>query len=399
MSFVPHSTLGSLTPPRRRPASSYARVVIADEPLRGRFAYLEHPRLLGLSGLEQMRRFLRKEIPYAPLYFMFGTDFVDATLGTSTWKLPVTPWLQSSAGVLTGGVMAFIADAALGGALYTTFPPNTVLATSELSMNFLRPPGPDTEAIIARAKLIQAGRSQGLTEASVEDADGRLLAHATSRCVIMPLPGPVPDPLPDEPIPWPVYDGPHPYQRPAEGEVIAQDVWDRMSGLEMMRAWRRGELPMSPLSILLDEKAVDCAEGRFACAMPASQWLCTAGGTFYGGAVALLADWAMHGAVHTTLDAGTSWGTLDLKVNFLRPVVPDGRDLEARAQVVHRGKTIAVTTAEVVGADGKTVALATSSAMLMPGRPWQPTRPAAPIDDAPAVEETAADASAAAEGA
>jgi uncharacterized protein (TIGR00369 family) len=87
--------------------------------------------------------------------------------------------------------------------------------------------------------------------------------------------------------------------------------------------------------------------------------------------------------VHTTVDAGTSYATLDLKVNFLRPVVPDGRQLEARASVVHRGRSIAVATVEILTADGKTAALATSSTMILPGRPWRPGEPTAPIDEAP----------------
>jgi hypothetical protein len=65
----------------------------------------------------------------------------------------------------------------------------------------------------------RSGRSLGLSEATVEDASGRLLAHATSRCVLMPLG--VPDaPPPDGPIPWPTYSTPHPFQRPSEGEFL-----------------------------------------------------------------------------------------------------------------------------------------------------------------------------------
>jgi uncharacterized protein (TIGR00369 family) len=96
--------------------------------------------------------------------------------------------------------------------------------------------------------------------------------------------------------------------------------------------------------------------------------------------VALLADHAIGGAVHTTVPAGTSWATLDLKVNFLRPVPPDGRPLAARATVVHRGRTIAVATAEVRTADDKVAALATGSVMILPDRPWRTG--AAPIDEA-----------------
>jgi uncharacterized protein (TIGR00369 family) len=359
--------------------------VIVDEPVRGRFAYLENPGLLGLSGLEQMRRFIRKDIPYGPIWYLAGTDFLDVGDGVSTWRQPVTPWLLSAAGIPTGGVLALPADVALGGALYSTFPPGAFLVTSELSIHFLRPPRMECGGLVSRARLIQAGRSQGVSEGTIEDDGGRLLAHAVGRNVIVRLPD-VPDPLPDEPIAWPQYEGPHPFQRPAEGEVLPQEVFDRMDGLEMMRAWERGDLPPEPLARLFGLEIVSVGSGKVACTMPASQWFTTAGGTTFGGVIALLADHVLNGAVFTTVEAGTSYGTLDLKVHFLRPVVPDGRPLEARATVVHRGRSIAVATAEVLTADGKTAALANSSTMIFPDRPWRPAEPAVPIDEAPDVD-------------
>jgi uncharacterized protein (TIGR00369 family) len=193
--------------------------VILDEPVRGKYAYLEHPGLLTLSGLEQMRRFQRKELPYAPIYYLAGTTLVEVAEGACTWCLPATPWLRSAAGIPTGGVLAFLADAALGGAIFTALPAGTILATSELSLNFLRPPSLDRGDIVARGSLIQAGRAVGLSQAAVEDGEGRLLAHATSRCVLRSLG--VPDaPPPDGPVPWPTYDSPSPFERPAEGEVL-----------------------------------------------------------------------------------------------------------------------------------------------------------------------------------
>jgi uncharacterized protein (TIGR00369 family) len=55
-------------------------------------------------------------------------------------------------------------------------------------------------------------------------------------------------------------------------------------------------------------------------------------------------------------------------VNFLRPVFADGLDLTATGVVTHRGKTLAVATADVVGAGGKKVATATGSTMIAPDR-------------------------------
>jgi uncharacterized protein (TIGR00369 family) len=356
--------------------------MVIDEPVRGVFAYLEHPGIMAMSGLEQMRWFQRKDIPYGPVWYVSGAEVVESGPGMSTWRVPITPWLRSAAGTLTGGVLALAADGPLGSALYSTFPPGTWLSTSELSFHFVRP-APDSGAIITRARLIQAGRSQGLSEATIEDAEGHMLAHATARNIISSLPDlPAADP-PDGPIPWPEYEGPHPFQRPAEGDVVRQEVWDRMSGLEMNEAWKRGELPAAPMANLIGAKHFDFSEGKWSMTVPASPWWTTAAGTFFGGALAMFVDFAMNGAVHTVLPAATTWATLDLKVNLLRPVAPDGADLRVSGTVLRKGRTIAVIAGEIATADGKTVALANASAMLLPGRPWTK---AATMDQAPGAD-------------
>jgi uncharacterized protein (TIGR00369 family) len=194
----------------------------------------------------------------------------------------------------------------------------------------------------------------------VEDARGRLLAHATSRCVIQRLPF-----EPSEPpeglavIDPPSYDTPDPYLRPVEGEIVSQAVWDKTSGFDLVQLWQKGELAASPSCSLLGLRFVEVAEGRVPLAAPASLWFCTGFGTFYGGVLSALADSAISTAVTTTLPPGTSFGTLDIKVNFLRPVTPDGRNLVARATVEQRGRTITVSTARIDDADGKRVAMAT----------------------------------------
>lgn len=355
--------------------------MVTDEPVRGNFAYLEHPGILALDGMEQMRRWLRKDYPFPPIWYVLASEQVESGPGMSTWALPVTPWLQSAAGVITGGVLAAAADAPLGSALFTTLPPGTWVATSELSLHFLRAAATDSRAIITRARLIQAGRSQGLSEGMVEDASGRLLAHATARNIITKLPAPPEAEPPSGPIPWPRYDTPSPFERPADGEIVPQGAWDRMSGMEMLAAWQAGELPIAPLSSLLGSRKMDFEEGSFSVSFPASQWWTTAGGAFYGGAVAMFLDYAMHGAIHSTLPAATSWATLDLKVNFLRPVTADGTELRATARVLNRGRTIAVASAELVEESGRTIALANTSAMLLPGRPWQPLPQSQPLDE------------------
>jgi uncharacterized protein (TIGR00369 family) len=301
--------------------------------------------------------------------------------------MPASPWWQTAAGLFPGGALAVVADAALGGAIYNTLPKGTVLATSELSMNFLRPATPASERLHARATLIHAGSRQGLSEGRIEDARGRLLAHATSRCVLRPLPFEPPDPPASLPPVQALDDPtPDPYLRPPEGTVLPQDEWDTTGGLELVQSWLKGERATPPVCQLSGWRLVEVEEGASTWSMPASEWFCTGFGTFYGGIIALFIDGGINSAVTTTLPIGTSFGTLDLKINFLRPVTPDGRDLVAQARVVHRGRTIAVTTAEVEDGDGKRVAMATSSAMILPGVPWSPARPVGTMDEGPAEE-------------
>src|SRR5919199_4456995 len=174
--------------------------MIPDEPVRGSFAYLENPWLLSLPGLEQFRPFFKGQVPYAPLYHLAGLVATEIGPGSATWRMPASPWWQSSAGVFLAGVFPFVADVALGTAIYTTLPPRKVITTSQLSMDFLRPASTGSETLIARARVVQTGRSQGLSECTVEDARGLLLAHGTSRCVLIDIafetPAP-PDMLPE----------------------------------------------------------------------------------------------------------------------------------------------------------------------------------------------------------
>ena len=91
----------------------------------------------------------------------------------------------------------------------------------------------------------------------------------------------------------------------------------------------------------------------------------------YGGATAFLADAAIILAAGTTVPAGTAFNSIDLKVYFLRPVLPSDGELVARATVTHRGRTIAVVGCEITGQEGAVIAKATGSVLILPGRHWK----------------------------
>ena len=339
-------------------------VRIWEEPVRGSFGDLSS---LRLPGIERLRLNTRSAGTRPPIHHLTGLRPVESGLGSSTFTMPVTPWLQTTVpGLVVGGIIAFLADGPLGTAIMTVLPPLAYMTTSDLSLSFLRPGTLESGTLIGRARLIHADRSVALSEVTIEDGLGRHLAHGTSRGFILAAPG-APEPAEEDAVPD--YPTPDPYLRTVAGAPVSAEDWNRMTGLEVMRACIEGSR-LPPIYHLTGLHPTHAEEGACTFVLPASPWLSSPAPVLYGGAIAMLADAALSCAVMTINPAGGSFAPLDLKVNYLRPVLPDGGLMTARATLVHRGRSMAVATAELTNEDGKRIALASSSNMLLPGRPW-----------------------------
>ena len=88
-------------------------------------------------------------------------------------------------------------------------------------------------------------------------------------------------------------------------------------------------------------------------------------GTVHGGVLCTLADSAMGMAFASTLGDGETFTTLEIKVNYIRPVF-EGK-LFASAKVVHRGRTVGLVECDVTTVDGKLVARAVSTCSVLSG--------------------------------
>jgi uncharacterized protein (TIGR00369 family) len=337
------------------------------EPVRGSYP---HPGVMNLSGLERLRRFQELGSPPPPLYHLTGATPTRFGQGTTEAQMPASPWLLNSAGVVGGGTLAILADIAFGCAVETELPPATPYATAELSLTFLRPVCPGG-TVTAAGQALHVGRTVGLSEAFILDESDRLVGHGTSRLAIMPRLEGLPELPPDlEPYAPPDQETPDPYLRePAAGALVPQEAWSELTGAEVLLKQLSGELPLPPIRYLTGLELREAGDGTARMTLPATQWLASPLGTLQGGTLAMLADFAMQIAVLSTADRGTAIAGLDLKVNYLRPGLADGRDLEARAEVVHTGRTLAITRCEVANADGKPVVLATGSSMYLRDRP------------------------------
>jgi uncharacterized protein (TIGR00369 family) len=332
------------------------------EPVRG--GYLDPAGLLR-PGRDQLRGLLEGRSPQPPISHLTGMRMTAVGDGTATFELPLSDWLCSSRGTISLGPLVIPADAAIACAILSQLPPEMGLTTAELSLRMLRSTGPGG-TVSARARVIELGPTLSFAEASVSDGAGALVAHATSLCVLLPRPAtseaqtPVaqsarrsdPGALPD------------PWQRSAIGEPVPASAWDRLSGLELMREQLAGALPAPPIHHLTGLTLVSVGPGTATFRLPAGEWLCAPPpGRVQGGAVAVLAEAAITGAIQTTLPKGTRPGPIDLKVNYLRPLAANGGVAVATGAVVHAGRRLAVANAQVHDSDGKPVAVATGSAI------------------------------------
>ena len=355
-----------------RESGRSARTPVWEEPVRG--FYTGPGQFVTLSGLELLRDMLESGLG-PPIRYMFGLELTSVEPGSVTFTMPVTDWLLFPQGVVSGATLAILADGPLGCTVQTALPPATPFTTAEISLRFLRTVVPQSGTMTAKGRLIHAGKTTGVSLVEIRDEAGRLVAVTSTRCAILPrlqVPAEAAEQARKKPprIREPAWPSPHPYERPVTGEVLSQEVWDGADGLGVLQSLITGDLPAPPLARFCGITPVDAKAGATTWKMPASGWLCApVQGRLYGGAIAMLAGTAIDGTVQTTLPAGTAFAPVDLKVYFLRPVSPDGRDLVARGTVIHRGRSIAIGTSDVFDADGKKVAVATGSSVILPGRP------------------------------
>jgi uncharacterized protein (TIGR00369 family) len=139
-----------------------------------------------------------------------------------------------------------------------------------------------------------------------------------------------------------------------------------VTGLEVLRAIAAGELPGAPIAELLGFEPIEAEEGRvvFAAVPEAKHY--NPIGSVHGGLAATLLDSAMGCAVHSTLPAGVGYTTLELKVNFTRPITAETGRILCEGNLVHRGGRVATGRAgSFAEATGKLLPHGTTTCLIL----------------------------------
>ena len=138
------------------------------------------------------------------------------------------------------------------------------------------------------------------------------------------------------------------------------------SGQEMFAAMIDGRLPQPPLGKTMDFALIETGDGHAVFEIDCAEFHYNPLGAVHGGVVATILDSAMSCAVHTQLPAGTGYTTVEMKVNFVRPISKETGPLRCIGTVVHGGRRIATAEGKLVGANGKLYAHGTTTCYIFP---------------------------------
>lgn len=136
-------------------------------------------------------------------------------------------------------------------------------------------------------------------------------------------------------------------------------------GLALVERVAAGALPGTTMASTLGMRLVHAAPGKVRYELTSAAHLANVMGTLHGGAIASLCDAACGFAVISTLAPHEWFTTMDLTTKMLRASALDGSVICARGEVLRRGRRTAVAEARVFGPDGKLMATALSSCLIL----------------------------------
>lgn len=137
-----------------------------------------------------------------------------------------------------------------------------------------------------------------------------------------------------------------------------------LSGLELLQRAINGEFPPPPIARLMDIRLAEIARGRAVFSGTPQEFHYNPLGSVHGGYAATLLDSAMGCAVHSTLDPGDIYTTLEFKINFLRALTHETGEVRGIGTVINATRTTALAEGRIEDAAGKLYAFATTTCLI-----------------------------------
>ncbi|MER6852839.1 PaaI family thioesterase [Streptomyces flaveolus] len=141
----------------------------------------------GMAGLDFLREVQAGRLAAAPVGRTLDFALDEVEHGRAVFSLVPGEEHYNPIGSMHGGVFATLLDSAAGCAVQSTLPQGMAYTSLDLTVKFLRPVTVDTGRVRAVGTVVSGGRRTALAQAQLVDAADRLLAHATSSCLLFPV--------------------------------------------------------------------------------------------------------------------------------------------------------------------------------------------------------------------
>jgi uncharacterized protein (TIGR00369 family) len=140
----------------------------------------------GRTGLEFLQALIAGKLPPPPIALALDFALVDASDGYARFEGNAAEFHYNPIGVVHGGVACTLLDSAMGCAVMSTLDAQHAYTTVQINVNLTRAITRDTGRLIAEARIVHRGGRSATADGRLIDGAGKLLAHATTTCMIFP---------------------------------------------------------------------------------------------------------------------------------------------------------------------------------------------------------------------
>lgn len=141
----------------------------------------------GMSGLDFMKAVVGGKLPPPPIMVTMGMTGAEVEEGKAVFTGEAGEFLYNPIGVVHAGFAMTILDSAMGCAVHTTLAVGERYTTVETKVNFVRPITEDTGPVRCEGVVVHRGGRVATAEGKLFSEDsGKLLAHGTTTCLVIP---------------------------------------------------------------------------------------------------------------------------------------------------------------------------------------------------------------------
>ena len=140
----------------------------------------------GMAGIDYLHAMIAGKFPAVPFAQTVGFALVEAEEGRAVFEIEPMEFHYNPNGAVHGGVACTLLDSAMGCAVHSTLPAGVGYTTVELKVNLVRGITARTGLLRAEGRIIHRGNRVATAEGYLRGRDGKLYAHGTTTCMILP---------------------------------------------------------------------------------------------------------------------------------------------------------------------------------------------------------------------